>query len=169
MPESLVGSRSMARILLVEDDGVLSEDLGHKLRGWGHEIDLASDLSAAYEAIDRGRPQLILSDISLPSGSGFDLLRHVGNRQFGLVETPVILISAIDDKASILYGELCGAVDYLIKPVDYEVLKELIDQRLQGSRSWWTRTLLSEFFMLRTSRRGERKDPVQRSGFGMRR
>ena len=152
----------MARILLVEDDGVLSEDLGHKLRGWGHEIDLASDLSAAYEAIDRGRTQLILSDISLPSGSGFDLLRHVGNRQFGLVETPVILISAIDDKASILYGELCGAVDY-------KILKELIDKRLQGSRSWWTRTLLSEFFMLRTSRRGERKDPVQRSGFGMRR
>lgn len=159
----------MARILLVEDDGVLREDLGHKLRGWGHETDLASDLQPAYEALRRRRPQLILSDIILPSGTGFDLLRHVGEKQFGLMDTPVILISSLDDQPSIHYGELCGAADYLIKPIDYAVLKELVDQRLHGNKNWLIRTLLSDLTPWRAGRRSDKREPVQRSVFGMRR
>ena len=159
----------MAKILLVEDDGVLREDLGYKLRAWGHEIDLASDLQPAYEALHRRRPELILSDVHLPSGTGFDLLRRVGDKQFGMVDTPIILISSLDDQPSMLYGELCGAADYLIKPIDYAVLKTLVDQRLQGSKNWLMRTLMGDVTPWRASRRSDKPEAMQRSTFGMRR
>lgn len=159
----------MARILLLEDDGAVREDIGDTIRQWGHEIDLAGDLDSAYRALKRSSPDLILCDINLPSGSGFDILRHVASPKSGLLETRVIIISSSNDQASMLYGEWCGAVDYLVKPVDFGLLRNLIDLRLQSRNNWWMRMLFSTQPRLQQMARGEKRLPKQRNAFGMRR
>ncbi len=159
----------MARILLLEDDGAVREDLGDTLRQWGHSVDLAADLDGAYRAMRRSSPDLILCDINLPYGSGFDLLRHVTNPKYGLSETHVILISSNSDENSILYGEWCGAADYLVKPIEIGVLRRLIDLRLQSRNTWWMRMLLSTQPKLQRLTRMRNSTPRQRPAFGTRR
>jgi|LNFM01.2.fsa_nt_gb DNA-binding response OmpR family regulator len=159
----------MARILLLEDDGAVREDIGETLRQWGHSVALAADLDGAYLAMRSQSPDLILCDINLPYGSGFDLLRHVTNPTSGLSDTRVILISSNSDENSMLYGEWCGAADYIVKPVEFDALRKLIDLRLQNRDSWWMRMLVSTRPKLQQLTRMKNGAPKQRAAFGTRR
>jgi PAS domain S-box-containing protein len=82
-------------VLVVEDDPAIARVLGIMLRRDGHQVTTASSLAEARRALAQNRPSVILLDIKLPDGSGFDLLDELapGTRLEGV---PVVVLSGVD-------------------------------------------------------------------------
>jgi len=101
----------MTRVLLIEDERTIAESLEFALRRDGFTVEHAASVSAA-----RGRCggcDLMVLDLMLPDGSGFDLLSEL--RGAGL-RTPVIILSSRDEEADRVAGLEGGADDYVVKP-----------------------------------------------------
>lgn len=99
------------RILVVEDEPAIAESVAYALRRDGFEAVTAGDVESATQAVDGA--QLILLDLMLPDGSGFDLIhrwRHAG------IEIPIIVLSSRDDEADRIAALESGADDYVTKP-----------------------------------------------------
>jgi len=99
------------RILVVEDEPAIAESVAYALRRDGFEAVTAGDSDAAGRAVEGAH--LILLDLMLPDGSGFDLIhrwRHAG------VETPIIVLSSRDDESDRIAALESGADDYVTKP-----------------------------------------------------
>ena len=124
-------------ILLVEDDYALAMGTEYTLRAEGYEIRHAKNLAEARELVDVAAPgtssssdacggaesvNLILLDVMLPDGTGFDFLEELRKNN---VEIPVIFLTAVGDEANIVRGLDLGADDYVTKP--YRV-KELLSR-----------------------------------------
>ena len=101
----------MALVLLVEDERAIAESLEFALRRDGFQVLHAGTLAAAQAAL--GHSDLVVLDLMLPDGSGFDLLRDM--RESGL-RTPVIILSSREEEADRVAGLEGGADDYVIKP-----------------------------------------------------
>ena len=101
----------MALVLLVEDERAIAESLEFALRRDGFQVVCAGTLAAAQAAL--GDCDLLVLDLMLPDGSGFDLLRDL--RESGL-RTPVIILSSREEEADRVAGLEGGADDYVIKP-----------------------------------------------------
>ena len=99
------------RILVVEDEPAIAESVAYALRRDGFEATTAGDVRGADEAVDGA--QLILLDLMLPDGSGFDLIHRW--RQAG-IETPIIVLSSRDDESDRIAALESGADDYVTKP-----------------------------------------------------
>lgn len=103
----------MHRVLLIEDERAIAESLEFALRRDGYAVDHAPSLSAAralYGACD-----LLILDLMLPDGSGFELLSEL--RGAGLqTPVPVIILTSRDEEADRVAGLEGGADDYVIKP-----------------------------------------------------
>ena len=114
-------------ILLVEDDYALAMGTEYTLRAEGYEIRHAKNLAEARKTVtadgaSEERVNLILLDVMLPDGSGFDFLEELREKQ---IEIPVIFLTAVGDEANIVRGLDLGADDYVTKP--YRV-KELLSR-----------------------------------------
>ena len=101
----------MALVLLVEDERAIAESLEFALRRDGFQVCHAATLAAAQAAL--GQSDLVVLDLMLPDGSGFDLLRDM--RESGL-RTPVIILSSREEEADRVAGLEGGADDYVTKP-----------------------------------------------------
>lgn len=107
------------KVLLVEDDINLSNDLKRQLSSKDIETDIVYDGLIAERMIQRTRYDCILADVNIPGKNGFDLIKSIRFRQ---ISTPVIMLTAfgeIDDK---LEGFNSGADDYMTKPFIFEEL-----------------------------------------------
>ena len=111
----------MPAILFVEDDATISMGVAYSLKQDGFEMSLAYRLEEARELLKRGPVDLVLLDLGLPDGSGYTLCQEI--RAAG--DTPIIILSARDEEASIVLGLDLGADDYLTKPFR---LRELISR-----------------------------------------
>jgi len=101
------------KILLLEDDPILSETLQHLLSKEGYSVDIAEDIRMAESLTFKNDYGLYLLDINLPDGNGLDLLSSL---RFAEDETPTIFITALTDMDSIAKGFDLGAMDYIKKP-----------------------------------------------------
>src|SRR4051812_47629906 len=101
----------MALVLLVEDERAIAESLEFALRRDGFQVLHAGTLAAAQTAL--GQCDLVVLDLMLPDGSGFDLLRDM--RESGL-RTPVIILPSREEEAARVAGLEGGADDYVTKP-----------------------------------------------------
>ncbi|MEA4922355.1 MAG: response regulator transcription factor [Eubacteriaceae bacterium] len=108
----------MAKILLVEDDVDIIENLSALLEGEGFQVMTAETQQAAIELISNNRVDLALLDISLPDGSGYAVCSAIkANFETNKnKETPVVFITAYDDEASAVASLDMGADDYITKP-----------------------------------------------------
>src|SRR5688572_20920657 len=102
------------RILIVEDDRVLSRVLRDNLVLDGFEVELAANSKEALERSHASAFDLILLDLMLPGLSGFDLAKTLGKGG----DVPIIILSARGQKADKLRGLTMGADDYVTKPFD---------------------------------------------------
>ena len=102
----------MVKILLVEDDTSIVNNLTEYLRSEGFEIDSATGQNQAVNKIENNKYDLLLVDISLKDGNGFAVCAAA--RAIG--ETPVIFLTASADEYSIITGLDMGADDYISKP-----------------------------------------------------
>ena len=111
----------MPAILFVEDDATIAMGVEYSLSQDGFEVSLAYQLEEARELLRRRPFDLVLLDLGLPDGSGYTLCQEI--RVAG--DTPIIILSARDEEASIVLGLDLGADDYLTKPFR---LRELISR-----------------------------------------
>ena len=105
--------------LLVEDDPGLSTVLRDGLREQGYEVDLENDYASGLARGRRDEFGVIILDVMLPGGSGFDLCRAL--RKGGIV-TPVLMLTARDGVDDRVRGLDAGADDYLAKPFAFKEL-----------------------------------------------
>jgi DNA-binding response OmpR family regulator len=118
------------RILVVEDDAALSRVLRDNLTYEGFQVECAADAREASARSKHFTPDLVVLDIMLPDGNGFDLCGHL--RQGG--RTPIIMLTARSQKADKLRGLELGADDYVTKPFDLEELLARIKVVLRRAR-----------------------------------
>jgi two-component system response regulator RegX3 len=104
-----VGRRT---ILLVEDEPAIAEPLAESLGRDGFGVELADTVAGAIEAASRLRPDLILLDLMLPDGSGYDVCREVRRES----NVPIIMLTARGEEADRVIGLELGADDYVVKP-----------------------------------------------------
>ena len=118
-------SADTARILIVEDDEPLGRAHGRVLKSVGWKVDHAKDVESASKLVMAGGYAAILTDIGLPGASGIELLRMV--RVYDL-DVPVILITGNPTLATAIEAVELGALQYLSKPVDPEVLRGVVER-----------------------------------------
>ena len=109
------------RILLVEDDAVLGDGLSTGLRLGGHTVDWLDDGRAALDALDGDRFCAVVLDVVLPGASGLEVLR--GWRTHRRRDVPVLVLTACPSDEGCIAALDGGADDYLVKPVDLDVLE----------------------------------------------
>ncbi len=109
----------MVRILVVDDDGRLTQSVCAYLNDSGYEAKGCLSAEAAYEAMYAQMYDLIISDIMMPGTDGFEFARTVR----GLNKTiPILFMSARDDMPTKQKGFDLGIDDYMVKPVDFSEL-----------------------------------------------
>lgn len=108
----------MSRILLLEDDLSLIDGLSYSLKKQGFDLDVARTIKEAIATWADGRYDLLILDLSLPDGSGFEVCKKV--RQVSKV--PIIFLTASDEEISIVMGLDMGGDDYITKPFKLSVL-----------------------------------------------
>lgn len=107
------------KILLIEDEVKLAGFIRDGLIHAGHVCDHVADGTKGMEAAMVNTYDLILLDLMLPSINGFDVLKNL--RGFDN-QTPVVILSALNDTGNVIKGLDLGAIDYLKKPFDLEEL-----------------------------------------------
>ena len=117
----------MARILIVDDDRSIRRTLEKFLGGEGYEVATAQDAPGAIAAADGA--DLMLLDLGLPGGSGFDVLSALADRPR---PPTVLVVTARDDMQSTVKAIQLGAYEYLVKPVDIDRLRQMIRHALDS-------------------------------------
>jgi DNA-binding response OmpR family regulator len=120
------------KILCIEDDRETAALIAEELVERGFEISIAHDGRAGLAAILKDMPDLVLSDISMPVMSGFELLERLIALEPRFAKMPFIFLTALTDRDNELKGRHLGADDYVTKPIDFEVLTTIINARLAG-------------------------------------
>ncbi|WP_454052797.1 response regulator transcription factor [Clostridium sp. Marseille-Q7071] len=103
----------MVKILLVEDDATLAMGMEYTLKNEGFDVTVASTLKEARESIENYNIDLVLLDLMLPDGSGYELCRELRKKS----NTPIIFLTASDEEANVVMGLDMGGDDYISKPV----------------------------------------------------
>ena len=125
-------AEARTKILCIEDDRETAALIAEELVERGFEISIAHDGRAGLAAILKNMPDLVLSDISMPVMSGFELLERLTALEPRFAKMPFIFLTALTDRDNELKGRHLGADDYVTKPIDFEVLTAIINARLAG-------------------------------------
>jgi DNA-binding response OmpR family regulator len=102
------------KIVLAEDNSVLSLLLKFRLEKEGYKLLMAVDGKQAIELIEEHNPELILTDIMMPFISGLEVISHVRNKLD--LQTPIIVFSAAGQEEIVLKAFDLGATDFMSKP-----------------------------------------------------
>ena len=128
-------------ILLVEDKDSLRAMLRHALEAQGHAVVEARDQREAEAALQGGRPGVVLSDLRLPEGDGFGVLRAAKELD---PEMPVIVMTAFGSIQDAVAAMKEGALDFLAKPVDPDHLLLMVERALSQRRLTTENLILKE-------------------------
>src|SRR5271170_4903174 len=120
------------KILCIEDDRETAALIAEELIDRGYAVTLAHDGRDGLAAILKTMPDLVLSDISMPMMSGFELLERLIALAPRFSKMPFVFLTALTDRDSELKGRQLGADDYVTKPIDFDVLATIITARLVG-------------------------------------
>jgi len=116
-----VAEQKLYRILIVDDEAFQRELLAKYLRSQPCELMFAADSSQAFALAMANRPDLILMDIVLPSVDGLEATRRIRAHP-ELAKVPVVVLTGRFGQAAAADSERAGATDFLVKPVDRNVL-----------------------------------------------
>lgn len=122
----------MKRIFFVEDDLSLINGLAFALRKQGYELDIARTGAEAAKLWAEGKYDLVILDVSLPDGSGFDLCKKI--RQTSRV--PIMFLTAADEETDIIMGLDIGGDDYMTKPFKLAVFLSRVNALLRRSENF---------------------------------
>src|SRR5688500_16738709 len=128
-------------VLLVEDKESLRAMLRHALEGQGHVVVEARDEAEAIQQLREARPAVVLTDLKLPQGDGFGVLRAAKELD---AEVPVVVMTAYGSIQDAVTAIKEGAMDFLAKPVDPDHLLLLVARALAQRRILIENILLKE-------------------------
>jgi DNA-binding response OmpR family regulator len=112
------------RILLVEDHCDTLETLSNLLTHFGHEISVADDANSARKIIGSKEFDVVLADIALPDGSGYDLVAEAKRKQ----SVKAVALTGFGAPDDIKRGREAGFDFHLTKPVDFHELRAVLGQ-----------------------------------------
>ncbi len=120
----------MDTVLLLEDNETLARSLKQGLELANFKVTLATTVAEGRKLLLKGKYSILLFDVNLPDGSGFDLCREVTDAQ---IDAPVIFLTAKTDEESAVEGLSLGAKDYVRKP--FQIRELVARMRAQISRA----------------------------------
>ncbi len=125
-------SKSMSNILLLEDDLSLINGLSLAFKKQGFELVVARTLKEADSLWTDGKYDLLVLDVSLPDGTGFEFCKKV--RQVSKV--PIMFLTAADEEMNIIMGLDIGGDDYITKPFKLGVLVSRVNALLRRAKDF---------------------------------
>lgn len=146
------------RILVVEDDHLLNNTLCYNLSAAGYEVDAALTKSVAERFCRKQEYDLIVLDINLPDGNGFDFCRDIKESR---PDTAVIFLTANDMESDMLKGYELGADDYVTKPFPISVFQKKVAallsrmKKMAGGDCYNDGNLLIDFAEMTATQDGE--------------
>ena len=115
----------MGKILLLEDDIGLIDGLQYSLSKNGFQVDIARTVEEARICLrDIDKYDLLILDVTLPDGTGFDVCEKVRKQN---IQIPIIFLTASDEEVNIIRGLDCGGDDYVTKPFSPSELVARVD------------------------------------------
>lgn len=114
---------SVPKILIVDDAGYIRVLFRDALKINGYEIKTVDNAEGAYDIIKKFNPHVILLDINLPDKSGLELLKQLREEK---IDIPVIIISAISFRDTVIEASRYNIAGYLTKPIDIDILRERV-------------------------------------------
>lgn len=108
----------MYKMLIVEDDPTISDEVAAQIEPWGIEAKKADDLRNVMQVFAKFQPHIVLLDISLPFFNGYHWCEQIR----AVSKVPVIFISSASDNMNIVMAMNLGADDFVSKPFDMNVL-----------------------------------------------
>lgn len=117
----------MYKIMLVEDDKVIAEQLCQFLKSWKHDVVVVQNYSEVLQEFCQAMPQLVLLDINLPYFNGYYWCEEIRK----ISKVPIIFISGQADNMNIIMAINQGADDFIAKPFDLSVLVAKINALLR--------------------------------------
>ena len=112
------------RILLIEDHNDTRQTLSRLLTHFGHQISVADNTQSALEIVQSQKFDVVLSDIGLPDGSGYDVISQVKRKQ----PVKAVAITGFGTDEDVRRGKEAGFDFHLIKPIDVHELRNVLDQ-----------------------------------------
>lgn len=121
--------KKMKRIFFVEDDLSLINGLSFAMKKQGYEIDIARTSFEAQKLWLNKKYDLVILDVSLPDGSGYDLCKNIRKTS----KVPIIFLTAADEETDIIMGLDIGGDDYITKPFKLAVFLSRVNALLRRS------------------------------------
>jgi PleD family two-component response regulator len=123
-----------ARILIVDDDRTMRLLLRHALERDGYSVEEAGDGLEALALFTTCDPDIVLMDAAMPEMDGFLACESLQDVPGGK-DTPVLMITGLDDDASVERAFAAGASDYITKPVNWAVLRQRVRRMVNERRA----------------------------------
>lgn len=120
------------KILIIEDDLSLINGLSFAIKKQGYELDVVRTVLETDAVFADGKYNLIILDVSLPDGSGFDICKKIRK----ISKVPIIFLTAADEETDIIMGLDIGGDDYITKPFKLAVLMSRINAILRRSNNF---------------------------------
>ncbi len=117
------------RILIAEDDPVMLTLIKHQLSKDDYTLSAHTDAQEAIRALDTFKPNLIITDIVMPFTSGLELISIA--RSSG-IKVPILVLSAVDEEATVMDALSFGANDFITKPFNPAELSMRVKRLLSG-------------------------------------
>lgn len=131
----------MYRILIVEDDDIICEQVSRHLAKWGYEVEGVTDFNNVLSDVVRFSPQLVLMDIGLPFYNGYYWCGEIRK----ISQVPIIFLSSASDNMNIIMAVNMGGDDFVAKPFDLEVLSAKIQAVLRRTYSFCEQSSVIEY------------------------
>lgn len=119
-----------AKILCVEDERMLLQDLKEELEDASYQVITAENGHAALDLLLTEKPDLIICDMMMPKMDGPALLEHLRSNRPNFNDVPFIFLTAKATRDDVVKGKRLGVDDYLTKPVDYDLLLATVEASL---------------------------------------
>jgi DNA-binding response OmpR family regulator/DNA-binding CsgD family transcriptional regulator len=118
-------------ILVVEDEKTLRDDIAEELQEAGYRTLAAQSGDEALGILSDATPDLLLCDITMPGLDGYGVLHEIRSMRPELSTVPFVFLTAMSEPYEVIKGKLQGADDYLVKPVDYDLMLATIAARMR--------------------------------------
>ncbi|RVU54431.1 response regulator transcription factor [Anaerosphaera multitolerans] len=122
----------MKHIFFVEDDLSLINGLSFAMKKEGYKVDIARTTLEAQSLWQEGKYDLVILDVSLPDGSGYDLCKEIRKTS----KIPIIFLTAADEEINITMGLDIGGDDYITKPFKLSIFLSRINALLRRSNNF---------------------------------
>ena len=153
-------------VLCAEDQESLRMDICDELREAGYGVIEAADGDETLRQLNTVAPDLILCDINMPGCNGYEVLDEIRRSRPDLADTPFVFLTALSDPREVVDGKRLGADDYLVKPIDFDLLLATVDARLRQVRRIRAKTT-REVEELRLAMAGLQREASSRAFEGM--